>query len=82
MSDVAVLAAFAGIVVVVLASVVRSLLSTVRALTRANIAKNAQELSVLERADAALPRPLIPFVGRHQAPLDDDDDLLPMGLSG
>lgn len=83
MSDVAILATFAGLVVLALAYVIRSLLAANKVLTHALVAQNATELTILERADRPALR--VPFVGGRPSPIfneDDDDEILPMGLAG
>lgn len=83
MTDAVVVAALAGLVIVVLAGVIRSLLATVKSLTNALVAEDAHELRMLEAVPQPRPAMNIPFVGNKPAPIeDDDDDLLPLGLSG
>lgn len=83
MSAVAGVIALAGIVIVVLASVIGSLLKSNKALTRALIARNAHELVVLDQSQAATePAPVRPWPSRQPRNDDDsyDNDPIPLGL--
>ena len=84
MSDVAYVALTLLTVIVVQFGVIRALLASNKSLTNAVVAEDAHELRMLE-SSTQLSRPAlnIPFVRNKPVPYDeDDDDLLPLGLSG